>query len=162
MKLGVSQSLYSAMRRTSFSFLGPCLCVVLGRTEDTATNIFLVWGGAREPPKWVPGWCWRGWGGGLVLKVFLPGRVLQRFVEQITDEDGVVLAVVDVPVICSDKFLQFLFLDVEVPQLQFIAGHSLLCNRDGYAVFSCGGSGGDEGAFRVFSAFFALLRVVWS
>ena len=50
----------------------------------------------------------------------LPGRVLQRFVEQIIDEEGVVLAVVDVPVICSDKFLQFLFFGVEVPQLQFI------------------------------------------
>ena len=49
----------------------------------------------------------------------LPGRVLQRFVEQIIDEDGVVLAVVDVPVICTDKFLQFLFFGVEVPQLQF-------------------------------------------
>ena len=36
----------------------------------------------------------------------LPQRVLQRFAEQIIAEDGVVLAVVDVPVICSDKFLQ--------------------------------------------------------
>ena len=36
----------------------------------------------------------------------LPGRVLQRFVEQIIDEDGVVLAVVYVPVNLSDKFLQ--------------------------------------------------------
>ena len=50
----------------------------------------------------------------------LPGRVLQRVVEQIINEDGVVLAVVDVPVICSDKFLQFLFFGVEVRQLQFI------------------------------------------
>ena len=50
----------------------------------------------------------------------LPGRVLQRFLEQIIDEDGVVLADMDVPVICSDKFLQFLFFGVEVPQLQFI------------------------------------------
>ena len=40
--------------------------------------------------------------------------------EQIIDEDGVVLADVDVPVICSDKFQQFLFFDVKVPQLQFI------------------------------------------
>ena len=31
--------------------------------------------------------------------------------------DRVVLAVVDVPVICSDEFLQFLFLGVEVLQL---------------------------------------------
>ena len=38
---------------------------------------------------------------------------------QIIDEDGVVLAVVDVPVFCSDKFQQFLFFDVKVPQLQF-------------------------------------------
>ena len=36
----------------------------------------------------------------------LPGRVLQRFVERIIDEDGVVLAIVDVPANCSDKFLQ--------------------------------------------------------
>ena len=33
---------------------------------------------------------------------------------------GVVLAVVDVPVICSNNFPQFLFFDVKVPQLQFI------------------------------------------
>ena len=50
----------------------------------------------------------------------LPERVLQRSVEQIIDEDRVVLAVVDVPVICSDKFLQFLVFGVEVLQLQFI------------------------------------------
>ena len=50
----------------------------------------------------------------------LPRRVLQRSVEPIIDEDGVFLADVDVPVICSDKFLQFLFFGVEVPQLQFI------------------------------------------
>ena len=77
----------------------------------------------RRPgaPKWVPGWC-RWWVGGATVcpRGLLPGRVLQRFVEQIIDEDGVVLAVVDVPVICSDKFLQFLFFGVEVPRLQFI------------------------------------------
>ena len=72
------------------------LCVELGRTEDTATNIFLVWDGAREPQSGFPD----GVGGGGVAvgpQGLLPGRVLQRFVEQITDEDGVVLAVVDVP-----------------------------------------------------------------
>ena len=49
-----------------------------------------------------------GWVGGAAVgpQGLLPGRVLQRFEEQIIDEDGVVLAVVDVPVICSDKFLQ--------------------------------------------------------
>ena len=36
----------------------------------------------------------------------LPGRVLQRFVERFIDEDGLVLTVLDVPVNCSDKFLQ--------------------------------------------------------
>ena len=30
------------------------LCVVLGRTEDTATNIFLVLGGAGEPQSGFP------------------------------------------------------------------------------------------------------------
>ena len=60
-----------------------------------------------------------GIGAAVGPQCLLPGRVLERFVEQI-DEDGVVLAVVDGPVICSDKFLQFLFCGVEVPQLQFI------------------------------------------
>ena len=38
-----------------------CVCVLcVGRTGDTATNICLVKGGAKEPQKWVPGmvrWC---------------------------------------------------------------------------------------------------------
>ena len=40
----------------------------------------------------------------------------------------------------------------------------LLCNRDGYAAFSSGGYGGDEGVFRPFflRPFFALLQVVRS
>ena len=51
------------------------------------------------------------------------------FCEQVIDEDGVVLAVVDVPVICSDKFQQFLFFFVKVPQLQFIDRVAQVQNR---------------------------------
>ena len=76
----------------------------------------------RRPgaPKWGSWMVWEVGGATVGPQGLLPGRVLQRFVEQIIDEDGVVLAVVDVLVICSDKFQQFLFFGVEVPQLQVI------------------------------------------
>ena len=47
-------------------------------------------------------------GGGAAVgpQGLLPVRFLQRLMEQIIDEDGVALTVVDVLVICSDKFLQ--------------------------------------------------------
>ena len=67
-----------------------------------------VLGRAREPQSGFPDGVGVGWVGGAAVgpQGLLPGRVLKRFEEQIIDEDGVVLAVVDVPVICSDKFLQ--------------------------------------------------------
>ena len=70
-------------------------------------HCYISLGRGPEAPKWVPRWC-GCWVGGAAVgpQGLLPGRILQRFEEQVIDEDGVVLAVVDVPVICSDKFLQ--------------------------------------------------------
>ena len=62
--------------------------------------------------------CWDG-GAAVGPQGLLPGRVLQRFEEQNDDEDGVVLAVVDVPVFCCDKFQQSLFVYVKVPLIPF-------------------------------------------
>ena len=64
-------------------------------TEDTAVNNYMCLGRRPGAPKWVPGWCrlGRGWR---------------------------VPSVVDVPVI-SDKLLQSeSYVNVEVPQIQFI------------------------------------------
>ena len=52
---------------------------------------------------------------------------------------------------------------VKVPQIQFIAGvfgHSCCATETGTHAFSSGGYGGDEGFFRPFRAFFALVQVV--
>ena len=89
------------------------LRVVDPRTRQTPPvqsddgNYYISQGRGPGAPKWVPGWC-GCWVGGAAVgpQLLLPRRVLQRFEEQIIDEDGVVLAVVDVPVICSDKFPQ--------------------------------------------------------
>ena len=72
-----------------------CVCCAWcwGRTEDTATNIFLVWSGAQEPQSGFPDGVVGG-GAAVCPQGLLPGRVLQRFVEQVIDEDGVVLTVV--------------------------------------------------------------------
>ena len=77
-------------------------------TERYDVHYYISRGRRQGAPKWVPGWWFGWWVGGAVVgpQGLLPGRVLQRFEEQIIDEDGMVLAVVDVPVICSDKFLQ--------------------------------------------------------
>ena len=83
-----------------------------------STYILVCLGRRPGAPKWVPGWCcgWAGAAGGggcrrQGLLGMFPRRALQRFVEQIIDEDGVVLAVVNVPVICSDKFVHHLQFD---------------------------------------------------
>ena len=63
---------------------------------------------------------------------------------------GAVPAVMDVAVVTQRQV--GVLPTVEVPQIQFIARVTfLLCNRDGYAAFSSGGNGGDEGFFSAFS-----------
>ena len=110
MKLGASRGFCRCIKTSPMIVL-----------SDTTVFITSVKGGAQEPQKWVPGQGAGVAGGGWRRgpQGLLSGRVLQRFVEQLIDEDGVFLAVVDVPVICSDKFLQFLFFGVEVPQLTY-------------------------------------------
>ena len=85
-------------------------------TERYDCHDYISLGRRAGTPKWVPGWCGFSVGGAPVgPQGLLPGGVLQRFEEQIIDEDGVVLAVVDVPVICSDKFLQSSSLEWRCP-----------------------------------------------
>ena len=99
-----------------------CVLWVVCCIERFCGQLYFCLGRGAGAPKCVPGQG-RQAAVGVVDKVFLvfsQGRGLQRFVEQIIDEDGEVLAVVVVPVICCDKFQQFLFFDVKVPQLQFI------------------------------------------
>ena len=109
------------------------LCVVLGRTEDTATNIFLVQGGAREPQSGFPDSVVLGWCGGTFKGGLGGGKGSTAFVEQI-------LAVVDVLVIFSVKFQQsksYMFLkeppssstELDLPVVQR-KRHSANCAED--------------------------------
>ena len=65
--------------------------------------------------------------------------------------------VVDMPVVCNDSGLANSegASDAVHCRRQWTF---LLCNRDGYAAFSSGGCGGDEGFFGLLRQFFALLQ----